>query len=146
MSDQAACDAESCNQKPDPRCPHCRGTGRVGAPLKVIVAGSRTVKAFWAVRDAIAAAGFEIGELVSGGASGPDKTGEVWAMERGIPVRRFPAEWRHGPKAGPMRNRQMAVYADALIAIWDGASRGTANMIEEMQQQGKSVFVHRVNP
>lgn len=29
MSDTAACDAESCNLRPDPRCPACRGTGRI---------------------------------------------------------------------------------------------------------------------
>ena len=27
-------------------------------------------------------------------------------------------------------NQQMANYADALIAFWDGKSRGTKNMIE----------------
>lgn len=38
----------------------------------------------------------------------------------------------------------MADYADALIAIWDGESRGTANMIEEAEKRGLKVFVYRV--
>lgn len=29
MSDIAACDALSCDKKPDPRCATCRGTGRI---------------------------------------------------------------------------------------------------------------------
>ncbi len=34
MSDTAACDAESCNQRPDPRCPHCKGSGRIDVSEK----------------------------------------------------------------------------------------------------------------
>ena len=45
----------------------------------------------------------------------------------------------------PMRNREMAEYADALLAVWDGESKGTANMILEMHRMGKPVFVWRVN-
>ena len=47
---------------------------------------------------------------------------------------------RYGRKAGILRNRKMAKYADALIAVWDGLSRGTANMIAEMEALGKPVF------
>lgn len=64
---------------------------------------------------------------------------------RDIPVKRFPADWdRHGRAAGPIRNCQMAQYADALIAIWDGKSRGTKNMIDEMNKCGKPVLIRRV--
>ena len=68
-------------------------------------------------------------EIVSGGARGADSLGEEWATERGVKVTKFEAEWgRHGRKAGPIRNRQMAEYADALVAFPGG--RGTMNMIE----------------
>jgi hypothetical protein len=36
----------------------------------------------------------------------------------------------------------MAQYADALVAVWDGESRGTDHMIGEMQKLGKPVSVH----
>lgn len=39
----------------------------------------------------------------------------------------------------------MAGYADALIAIWDGKSRGTAHMIETMKKLGKPTFVFRLD-
>lgn len=35
----------------------------------------------------------------------------------------------------------MAEYADVLIAIWDGKSNGTKNMIEEMQKLEKPVYL-----
>jgi len=40
-----------------------------------------------------------------------------------------------------MRNREMAKYADCLLAIWDGISTGTGNMIYEMRALGKPVKV-----
>ena len=42
------------------------------------------------------------------------------------------------------RNREMAQYADALIAIWDGDSRGTGSMIKLAQQHGLKVYVFTV--
>ena len=38
----------------------------------------------------------------------------------------------------------MAEYGDALIAVWDGKSRGTQNMIDIMKAFGKPVYVFRV--
>jgi len=76
-------------------------------------------------------------DVVSVGAAGVDSLGERWARENGIPVKRSPADWKaHGRAAGPIRNRQMVEYADALIALWDGTSRGAANMIGEAKARG----------
>jgi len=70
-------------------------------------------------------------EVVSGVARGADTLGEKYANERGYAIRRFPADWdKHGLGAGHIRNEQMAKYGDALIAFWDGSSKGTKNMIE----------------
>lgn len=77
-------------------------------------------------------------EVVSGGARGIDKLGELWAKHRGIPVRRFPADWdKHGNAAGAIRNREMADYADGALILWDGESRGSKNMYETMRELGK---------
>lgn len=35
----------------------------------------------------------------------------------------------------------MAEYADALIAFWDGKSKGTKNMIEEAEKRNLKVIV-----
>ena len=69
-------------------------------------------------------------EIVSGTARGADQTGEAYAISRGIPIKRMPAQWdRYGKSAGYRRNEEMAAYADALLAFWDGESRGTRHMI-----------------
>lgn len=113
--------------------------------MKVIIAGGRDIENHSLVQMAIEAAGFYFSEVVSGGARGVDYVGAALAALHGVPVRIYEAEWRqHGKAAGPMRNRKMAEYADALIAVWDGKSRGTKNMIEEMERMEKPVFVLRV--
>lgn len=68
--------------------------------------------------------------VICGCARGADSLGEKWAKERGIEVIRMPAEWdKYGKSAGYKRNDEMAVAADAVVAFWDGESRGTAHMI-----------------
>jgi predicted Rossmann fold nucleotide-binding protein DprA/Smf involved in DNA uptake len=80
-------------------------------------------------------------EIVSGNASGADKLGEKYAKDRGYTLKNFPADWSLGKKAGPIRNRQMANYADALICFWDGNSKGTNNMIQEAKKLGLKVKI-----
>ena len=111
--------------------------------MKVIVAGSRNITDEASVFCNIESVWFEkIDEIVSGTASGVDRLGERYAAERGIPVKQFPADWAaHGKAAGYMRNKQMADYADALIAIWDGRSKGTRHMINLMLDAGKHTHV-----
>ncbi len=113
--------------------------------MKVIIAGGREVTNPQALTRAIADSGFEITEVVSGGARGADYLGQLWAEENGIPLRHFLPDWlTHGKSGGPIRNRKMAEYAEALIALWDGSSRGTKNMIEEAKKRGLKVHVHLV--
>ena len=70
-------------------------------------------------------------EIVSGTANGADKLGEKYADERKLSISQFPANWdKYGKSAGYKRNSQMAKYADALIAFWDGKSKGTKHMID----------------
>ena len=68
--------------------------------------------------------------IVSGTAKGADSLGERFAEEYGYAIEKFPANWdAYGKRAGIIRNIAMADHADALIAFWNGSSRGTANMI-----------------
>lgn len=104
--------------------------------MKVILAGSRTITELRLLLDAITKSGFEITEVVSGMAPGVDRVGVWWADRKGIPVKRFYPDWKHlGKVAGIIRNQEMAKYADALIAVWDGKSRGTKHMIEYMRDK-----------
>jgi len=112
--------------------------------MKTVIAGSRDITDFDIVQKAIKESGFNITEVVSGKARGIDTTGELWATLNKIPIKTFPADWnRYGKKAGYLRNTEMAEYADALIAIWDGKSRGTEMMIELSQKRKLKVYVHR---
>lgn len=109
--------------------------------MKLVIAGSRFADLSEAdlVRlDAIHAE-HGVTEVVSGGAKGVDRCGESWAEARGIPIRVFRADWRRYRRgAGPVRNREMAAYADAAV-LFPGGS-GTRNMLEEARRAGLRVF------
>ena len=80
--------------------------------------------------------------VVSGTARGADSLGEHYARLRGFGLQRYPANWdRDGKAAGPIRNALMARNADALIAFFDGSSRGTANMIQSAKERGLPVKI-----
>lgn len=113
--------------------------------MKVIIAGSREITDYDIVLKAVKLAQFRITEVVCGKAKGVDTLGEELGLKNGIPVKYFPADWnRHGNAAGYRRNVQMAEYADALIAVWDGKSRGTKHMIDIARDRGLKVYVFRV--
>ena len=66
----------------------------------------------------------------------------MFAAEKHIPVKPFPADWdRHQKAAGRIRNKEMAYYADALVAITYGTS-GTWNMVQQMRILNKPYFVY----
>ena len=117
-------------------------------PLRVIIAGSCNYPfidyingGVDGVARAVASSGFEIAAVISGGARGADAAGETWAYANRIPVEVFPANWNeYGKKAGPIRNQQMADVADALIALWDGKSRGTRDMIKRMAKKPTIIY------
>ncbi len=113
--------------------------------MKVIIAGSRHIHSYVILKQAVQCSMFIITEVVSGNAPGVDRLGERWALDNNVTVRPFPAKWgEYGNAAGPIRNIAMAHYADALVAVWDGRSKGTKHMIETMQQLGKVVHVHTI--
>jgi len=115
--------------------------------MKVIIAGSRIITDFQLLSRCVAESGWtdQIIEVVSGGARGVDKQGEMWARKHEIPIKRFPAMWDlYGKAAGPIRNKEMAEYADALIALLYGRSTGTANMIKTAGKVGLLTKVFNV--
>lgn len=114
--------------------------------MKTIIAGSRDAQLSMSdLFSIIEKAGFPITEVVSGNSGNIDKLGEQWAKGVKLPITQFNAAWQaYGSSAGPRRNRQMADYAEALIAIWDGKSRGTLNMIKEATKRKLTVYVHQI--
>lgn len=113
--------------------------------MRVIIAGGRDYDNYDGLLEAINEAQYEISTVVCGGATGVDALGERYAREMNKPLDIYKADWKaHGRGAGPVRNRKMAENADALIAVWDGRSRGTKHMIETATSKGLLVYVKRV--
>ena len=119
--------------------------------ISVIVAGSRNVTSYHHIAGHLdllfakwdnAEPGAGDVEIVSGTARGVDQLGEKYARRNGLECKKFPADWdRFGKSAGYKRNEQMAEYADALVAFWDGCSRGTRHMINLAKAADISVSI-----
>lgn len=112
--------------------------------MKLIIAGGRDFSDYELLTREVSKliSGVPDVEIVSGGARGADLLGEHYAIDKGIKVKRFPADWeRYGKSAGFRRNAEMAQYADSCICFWDGKSKGTSHMINLAKQGGLSVVV-----
>jgi len=133
--------------------------------MKCIIVGTQEITDAGMLEQALVASGWreEITEVVSGEAPGADALGHEWGDANGIPVTPMPAAWddlshpdavirvnrrgqKYDLKAGYRRNAEMAEYAKggALLALWDGKSGGTKNMIEEAKKQGLRIYVYTV--
>lgn len=88
--------------------------------------------------------------LVEGEANGVDKLAAKCCEAWGIEVERCPAAWRDengvfNRAAGMERNAAMARKIDALLAIWDGHSKGTRHMIDYCRARGLDVRIEIVD-
>lgn len=80
--------------------------------------------------------------IVNGMARGADLLGREFAVTNNVKFYDMPADWgKYGKAAGFRRNGDMALFADGLLAFWDGQSKGTAHMIETMQKMNKPTHV-----
>jgi len=115
--------------------------------FKVIIAGSRGFSNYRLLREQCNKFLREKRKIsniiiVSGHARGADTLGEKYAQDEGFDLEIYPAQWdKFGKRAGYRRNEQMAEVADALIAFWDGSSRGTKHMIDIMNEKNLLVRV-----
>lgn len=111
------------------------------AGMKLIIAGGRDYQL--TLRDIERLDELSFSEVVSGGCAGVDREGERYAEHCGVLVVIFPADWKtHGKAAGPIRNRQMAEYADA-VALFPGGI-GTQSMYSEAMKAGIDIFDFRI--
>lgn len=111
--------------------------------MKLIIAGGRDYRLMpddWEYLDSLD----DVTEVVTGGASGADLGGKLWAISRGIPFKLFFPEWeKHGKAAGPIRNREMASYADAVVLFPGG--KGTDDMLRAARAQGIRIYDRRTS-
>ena len=84
----------------------------------------------------------EVCEIVSGGAKGIDACAAQYAKEHGLTLTVFLPEYERYGKGAPLkRNQAILDYADAVLAFWDGRSRGTKWVIDRCAKMGKEVHV-----
>lgn len=113
--------------------------------MRLLIAGSRNfnfdITAIQNFIDILIPMDTVIDEVVSGACRGVDVSGQNWAEFQSYPVKKFKPDWdMHGKAAGPIRNRQMAEYADILLLVWDGKSKGSSNMRSEMAKLNKPIY------
>lgn len=103
--------------------------------------------------EAIRLSGFRPTKIIHGAEmTSVDRLARAWAKVNKIPEQGYPADWegtvmRGLPKgaAGPIRNAEMAKLGDALVALWDGESPGTHDMIVKTRRAKKPGFVYRLD-
>jgi predicted Rossmann fold nucleotide-binding protein DprA/Smf involved in DNA uptake len=107
----------------------------------VAVIGSRSINqafVFRALDEVIQKEKIE--RIISGGAKGVDSHVREYCMQNNINFWEFLPEYaKFGRIAPHIRNKLIIDYADKVIAIWDGKSKGTKSVIE--RSKGKVVTI-----
>lgn len=84
-------------------------------------------------------------QIISGAANGIDRMARAFALQHHIQlIEVLPDYERYGRRAPLMRNNSIIDYADYVIAIWDGYSRGTKYVIDRCRALNKPLKVIRV--
>lgn len=82
-------------------------------------------------------------EIVSGGARGIDSCAKEYAEKHNIRLTEFLPEYKLYGRAAPIkRNIKIIDYADLVIALWDGRSKGTESVIRNCRKIGKPIVVY----
>lgn len=82
-------------------------------------------------------------EIVSGGAKGVDTLAKNFAIENNYKYIEFLPDYEKYGKAAPLRrNDEIIDYADIVLALWDGKSKGTKYVIDKCKKIGKSIIVY----
>ncbi len=101
--------------------------------MKVAVIGSRGITQI----DLSPLIPEETDEIVSGGACGVDFLAKEYAQSHGLKYTEFLPEYKLYGRAAPIiRNKLIAAYADQVVAVWDGESRGTRFVIHFCRKIG----------
>ena len=107
--------------------------------MKVAVVGSRNLNTR-SIKHYLPAATTEI---VSGGAKGVDTAAKNFAEEMQYKYTELRPDYKKYGKAAPLkRNDEIIDYADLVVAIWDGKSKGTKYTIDRCKKIGKSLIVY----
>lgn len=109
------------------------------------IVGSRTFNDLTLMRTEVQRAFPDVTSIVSGGAVGADTLARELGTEMNVELIEVLPDWKtYGRGAGPVRNREIVAQSDAVIAFWDGKSKGTASTIALAKKAGKQVIVVRI--
>lgn len=115
--------------------------------MKLLICGSREFTSYPLVLKTIREENLNPSEVISGAAKGADSLGILYAEQNGIPIKLFPAEWeKFNRRAGVVRNFQMVDYIkqfpdSAVLAFWDGKSKGTKHCTDYAISQGVRTII-----
>lgn len=105
--------------------------------MKLLIAGSRSITDF----DLNGHISDDVDLIISGGAKGIDTLAEQYADKNGIEKLIIRPKYEKYGRAAPIRrNEEMVDISDAVLAIWDGKSRGTAYTLEYARKKGKEII------
>ncbi len=108
--------------------------------MKVAVIGSRNFKDYDRLKRILEL--YPIKVIVSGGASGADSLGEKYADEKGLQKEIYKPDWDlFGKSAGFLRNTTIIENCDMVVALWDGASKGTKDSLSKAQTLRKTTLI-----
>ena len=106
--------------------------------MKVAVIGSRSITSY-PLEEVIPA---DTTEIISGGARGADALARAYAEQHGIPFTEIRPDYARYSRGAPLRrNMEIIARAELIIALWDGNSTGTAQVIAECRKIGKPLIV-----
>ena len=97
--------------------------------MRVAVVGSRSLggRCYEVLEEHVPAGASEI---ISGGASGADSLAERYALEHELPMTVIRPDYKTYDRQAPLiRNSQIVAESDFTLILWDGASRGSLNVI-----------------
>lgn len=132
--------------------------------MKVAVVGCRDWDDWEAIMHELGAWHYDYGselQIVTGDAMGADQQARMWADGFHIPLTIYcagPTDHmkRHHPKAtviqasswaadgkyaGPKRNSALIAYANVVVALWDGVSKGTKDSIDKAIRARKRLTI-----
>ena len=110
--------------------------------MKVAVIGSRNIN----INNICEYLPNNITEIVSGGAKGVDTLAKEFAIKNNIKITEFLPEYNKFGRAAPLkRNDQIIEYADEVVAIWNGKSKGTEYVIKKCKKLSKSCKIYIVD-
>lgn len=117
--------------------------------MKIAIIGSRelgNVNFFATMEKLVSTMNDKPDEVISGGAAGYDTMAAIWAKEKGLKLTEYKPDYKKNGRAATfIRNRRIVDDSDAVIAFWNGISRGTKYTIDYAEKKNKQIIIVDTN-